>query len=139
MRKAILLAVLAITGCSDPRPGAFATARAECKAQSPAQVDQIVERIRCINAARSQIYPNDPITPLANAVGLELAEKVKVGQISYTEAGAEYSREMFQANQQLAQTRAANAAATAAILSTLPQYHSTSCYGGAGFVNCNGY
>jgi hypothetical protein len=139
MRRAVLLVVFIITGCADPRPAVFATRRAECKDLYPAQVDQIMERIQCINSARSQIYPNDPITPLANAVGLELAEKVRAGQMSYAEAGAEYSREMFQANQQLAQSRAANAAATAAILSTMPQYHSTNCYGGAGFVNCSGY
>jgi hypothetical protein len=122
-----------------PGPAVFATRRAECKGLYPAQVEQIIDRTQCINSARSQIYPNDPITPLANAVGLALAEKVQAGQMSYADTGAEYSREMFQANQQLAQTRAANAAATAAILSTLPQYHNTSCYGGGGFVNCSGF
>jgi erythromycin esterase-like protein len=139
MRAAILLVALVVTGCADQRPAAFAARRAECKELYPAQIDQVVDRVQCVNSARSQIYPNDPITPLANAVGGELAEKVKAGQMSYAAAGAEYSREMFDANQQIARTRAANAAATAAILSTIPQYHSTSCYGGAGFATCSEY
>jgi len=37
------------------------------------------------------------------------------------------------------QTRAANAAAAASILSTMPRYHSTTCYGGYGYANCSGY
>ena len=139
MWRFVLAAALAVTGCAAAQRAEFSKAVAECKAQFPAEIDQIVERARCVNAAADRIAPNDPIRPLANAVRLELAEKVKSGQMTHAEADAAFAREMFQAEQQLSQTRAANAAAAAAVLSTLPQYHSATCYGVAGYVNCNGY
>ena len=128
---AVLLLVLPMmAGCSlPPTPAQRAAAiqgeanqaAAACRKSFGVGRAQITEREQCINGVAERFYPSSPLTPLANALRLEEAEKVRSGKTTYAEANADLVRKMFDARQRQSQTRTANAAAVASIVSSMPQ------------------
>jgi hypothetical protein len=162
MRWVALAAALVVGGCAAQRVAQqradLAQANGICRVQFPAD---IMLRIRCLNDALERIAPDDPLTPLAIATRLTLAEKEHDGTITHDEATAEYARTMYAAQQQLRQTQAAEAsaraAAAAAILGAMPrpqpyylpmpqvqpapqpQYHNYTCIPMGNMVSCSGY
>lgn len=139
MRLAVLGLVLCLGACGAAQRAQLQKASAACQAQFSVDPGQIVARENCLNDALLQTFPNNALTPLIVAERRALAERVQTGKQTYAEANVDYQRTIFQAQQELSRSQSQRAAAAAAILSTMPQYHNTSCYGTGNFVNCSGY
>jgi hypothetical protein len=136
VRISAIAGLMALSSCAAQRlaeqKAGFDAAVARCRATTPAQVGNYVPWARCVNAASEQFSPpSDMAAPLIRATRLSLSVKVDRGEMSPTDAGAELARVAFEAHQEQARTNAA-------ILSAMPQLHSTSCYGAGGFVTCSG-
>ena len=134
----IVLAVF-VVGCIDQRQAKFQQLELQCKARFPPEIGMWVNRQKCIVDATYAAGYSGAAQDLKNARRMRLAEQVDARQITPAQAGEEFARLNYDLQQAEAAENTRRAAASAAILSTMPQPRTTTCTRFGNSVTCNGY